>query len=85
MTSSVRAVTLDVTGTLIYCPQVADIYAEVLSRHGMPIDTEATADLIGVVWQEMTCLTQPGVERFGAHPGGARGWWARSSGAKPTW
>jgi len=35
LTAPLRAVTLDATGTLIACPAMGEIYAEVLARHGV--------------------------------------------------
>ncbi len=73
--TELRAITFDVTGTLIHSPRVAEIYAEVLRRHGLETTAEQVHDFLPVVWQEMECRTELGVDRFLAHPGGARGWW----------
>ena len=70
-----RAITFDVTGTLIHAPRVAEIYAEVLQRHGLDATPETVREFLPVVWQEMACRTELGVDRFLAHPEGARGWW----------
>ena len=37
----IEAVTFDVTGTLIHCPRMPEIYAEVLCRHGASVAAEA--------------------------------------------
>jgi putative hydrolase of the HAD superfamily len=71
------AVTFDVTGTLFHCPRVAEIYAEVLERHGLPVEAAEVSRLIPEVWRELDCRVRFGEDRFGTHPGGARGWWAR--------
>lgn len=74
---SLAAVTLDVTHTLLECPRLGQIYAEVLGRHGIelePRDVEAT---IPLVWQELSCSAPFPRDRFAAHPAGARGWWQR--------
>lgn len=69
------AVTFDVTGTLIHCPRLGQIYAEVLGRHGIRLDPEAVAKTFSIVWQELDCRLPPGVDRFTSHPDGERGFW----------
>ncbi len=71
----VRAVTLDATHTLVHAPRLAEIYAEVLSRHGAPATPEALRPLLGVVWQELGCRHAAGEDRLSAHPEGPRGFW----------
>jgi len=70
-----RAITFDVTNTLIHCPRVVEIYAEVLDRHGVDTSVEEVGRWIPVVWQEFACRTEVGRERFSTHPEGAQGWW----------
>ena len=72
-----RAITFDVTRTLIHSPRLTDIYAEVLGRHGIAAPPGELARLLPLVWQELDCLAEIGHDRFAAHPGGARGWWRR--------
>lgn len=67
--------TFDVTGTLLHCPRLAEIYAEVLQRHGIGVDAEEVETWFPVVWEEMSCRTELGRDRFSSHPRGARGWW----------
>lgn len=69
------AVTFDVTGTLIHPPRVPEIYAEVLSRHGIRAPVERVAELFPLVLEEMSCRVSPGVDRYRAHPDGPQGWW----------
>lgn len=69
------AITFDVTNTLVHCPRVVEIYAEVLGRHGIATSTEELRRWMPVVWQELDCRVEMGRERFSAHPDGARGWW----------
>ncbi len=69
------AVTLDITGTLIHCPRLAEIYSSVLARHGTQIPASKLETLIPTVWEEMDCRVEGGVDRFGAHREGASGWW----------
>lgn len=73
----IRAVTFDVTGTLIHSPHRGEIYAEVLARHGIAARPAELERLISVVWQELAIAAPAGRDRFSAHPGGARGFWAR--------
>jgi putative hydrolase of the HAD superfamily len=73
----IEAVTFDVTGTLIHCPRMPEIYAEVLCRHGASVSAEEVAHHFPIVWRELDCLVPSGVDRFSRHPKGARGWWYR--------
>lgn len=73
----VRAVTLDVTHTLLECPRLGDIYAEVLARHGVNVDSGGVRRTIPIVWKELSCSAPAPFDRFEAHPDGARGWWRR--------
>lgn len=70
-----RAVTLDVTHTLIHAPELGQIYADVLRRHDVPADATEAGRLLPVVWQEFACRTTLGVDRLSAHPGGPPGFW----------
>jgi putative hydrolase of the HAD superfamily len=73
----IRAVTFDVTHTLLHCPRLGEIYSQVLERHGIAVEPCAARRLIGVVWQEFACAAEPGRDRFSCHPDGPRGWWRR--------
>jgi len=73
----IEAVTFDVTNTLIHSPRLGELYAEVLSRHGVAVEPREAARLVREVWQEFACLAEPGRDRFTSHPGGPRGWWKR--------
>ncbi|HBL30079.1 MAG TPA: hypothetical protein DD490_24850, partial [Acidobacteria bacterium] len=73
----IRALTFDVTGTLIHAPHLGALYAEVLGRHGVAVEPREAARLVRQVWQELACRAEPGKDRFTAHPEGARGWWKR--------
>jgi putative hydrolase of the HAD superfamily len=76
---SPKAVTFDVTGTLIRSPRLGALYREVFRRHGLAVaqDEGEVGRTIGRVWQEMACLTDGSTDRFAGHPEGARGWWRR--------
>lgn len=74
---SIEVVTLDVTGTLIHCPRLFEIYAEVLERHGIEVEPLQLRAKFRTTWQELDCLTPTGLDRFSNHPGGPRGWWRR--------
>lgn len=71
-----RAITFDVTHTLIHAPRVAEIYADVLTRHGLETTGERVTRYLPVVWQEMACRTEIGKDRFLSHPEGPKGWWS---------
>ncbi len=71
------AVTLDATHTLFHAPRMAAIYAEVLARHGVAVESGRLAPLLREVWQEFSCAADPRRDRFATHPGGAPGFWRR--------
>lgn len=72
-----RAITFDVTRTLIHSPRLIEIYREVLARHGIVTPAAEVRRLMPVVWQELDCRAEVGRDRFSAHPEGPRGWWRR--------
>lgn len=71
----IKAVSFDANGTLIHSPRLGDIYAEVLTRHGVRIGGEEALRLVRRVWEEFSLARRTGEDRFAVHPGGARGWW----------
>lgn len=73
----IRALTFDVTGTLIHSPRLGALYSEVLGRHGIQVDPHQAGRLVREVWQELACRADPGSDRFTANPAGPRGWWKR--------
>jgi len=73
----ISAVTFDATHTLIHCPRLGEIYAQVLSRHGIAVSPARAGEVVLTVWTELACLADPGRDRFTSHPGGSRGWWHR--------
>jgi putative hydrolase of the HAD superfamily len=73
----IQAITFDVTRTLIHCPRMGEIYAEVLGRHGIEVTPAEAVRLIDVVWRELACSADPARDRWTAHPEGPRGWWQR--------
>jgi len=74
---TIRAVTFDVTHTLIHCPRLGEIYADVLGRHGVQVPPDEAARLVRLVWQELACVADPARDRFTSHPEGPAGWWKR--------
>jgi len=64
-----------VTGTLIHCPNLGQIYADVLQRHGIVVSAQEITAVFPLVWQEFDCSVEYGSERFSSHPRGAVGWW----------
>ena len=75
--TGLKVASLDVTGTLIHCPRMGEIYSEVLARHGIEVTPDDVRRTFPVVWQELDCLTPAGAERFSAYSGGSRAWWGR--------
>lgn len=75
--TGIRAVTFDVTHTLLHSPRLAEMYAEVLTRHGAAVAPEDVRPLARVVWQELACAVPAGADRFSREPGGARAFWRR--------
>jgi len=73
----IRAVTFDVTHTLIHSPRLGEIYAEVLGRHGVSVAPDEAGRLVRLVWQELACVADPARDRFTSHPEGPSGWWKR--------
>lgn len=72
-----RAMTFDVTGTLIHSPRIGEIYAEVFGRHGLTVEPKEIRRLIPIVFRELACRTDGSHDRFTSHPDGPRGWWRR--------
>ncbi len=69
------AVTFDVTHTLIHSPRMAEIYCEVLRRHGLVARPHQLRQMIPRVWEEFSCQADLRRDRFTAGAGGAREWW----------
>lgn len=70
-----RAVTFDVTYTLIHTPRAAEIYVEILGRHGIKAGIRQVRKEIPWVWKEFSCQAHPMADRFSFHPKGPKGWW----------
>jgi putative hydrolase of the HAD superfamily len=74
----VRAVTLDVGNTLLWCdPPPPVLYAEAMCRRGRAVDPEQVAPVFREVWRQMQRLTRPGRDRYSSVAGGERAWWGR--------
>lgn len=74
--SFLGAVTFDVTGTLIHCPRLGEIYAQGLAEDGIHLAEDEIGRLFVDVWQELDCRVPSGTDRFQTHSGGPRGFWA---------
>lgn len=74
---SLCAVTFDVTSTLIHAPRLAEIYGEILGRHGVPVEAVELKRLIRLVWKEFSCHGDMRRDRFARFEGGAKEWWHR--------
>ena len=70
-----RAVSFDVTGTLLGLPRLGEIYAEAFRRHGHAVDEARMGEVVPAVWQELSIRTKLGEDRFSSHPEGAKGFW----------
>lgn len=70
-----RAVSFDVTHTLIEPRAAGAIYAEVLARAGWSLDPEALSGAIRKVWRDLAAESPPGHDRFRRFSDGARGFW----------
>lgn len=70
-----RAISFDVTGTLLGLPRLGEIYAESFRRHGLAVEAKTLAKVVSAVWQEFSIRTRLGEDRFSAHPEGAKGFW----------
>ncbi len=71
----IEVLTFDVTDTLMHSPKAADIYCQVLDRHGLTVQVEDLRREMAWVWKEFSCSTDPRCDRFSRHPKGAKGWW----------
>jgi REG-2-like HAD superfamily hydrolase len=69
------AVSMDVNGTLVHTPRMAEIYADILGRHGLRVEPERLRVAFREVWNEFECHRQLGHERYGRGPDDARQWW----------
>jgi putative hydrolase of the HAD superfamily len=73
---SLKAVLLDVGGTLIECrPSPPFVYAGVLARRGHPVEPVRVAGAFSSVWTELTQEHRPGLDRYHHLKGGERAWW----------
>ena len=72
---ALRAVTLDVTGTLLVPRGVGEDYAEVLARHGITLPPREIERLFAEVLAEQRVVADPFRDPYTAHPDGARGFW----------
>ena len=73
---SVRAVLLDVGGTLVESrPSAPEVYARVLTRLGQPVSGDQVEPVFRAVWTEMTELHPRGLDRYSRLKGGEVAWW----------
>jgi putative hydrolase of the HAD superfamily len=72
----VRLITFDVGGTLIHpYPSVGAVYAEVLTRRGLPAEATATEKAFEEAWDDAGRRRPPNRERYNGSPQGERGYW----------
>jgi putative hydrolase of the HAD superfamily len=70
-----RAVTFDITGTLVHSPRLSEIYWQVLDRHGHRVRLRAVRRELPHTFEDMACQVDHRWDRFTAHSGGERGYW----------
>jgi putative hydrolase of the HAD superfamily len=71
-----RAITFDVTGTLLVPRALGRLYSEVLERHGIAVPAAALDERFRQVLDEQRVVADPYRDPYSAHPRGARGFWA---------
>ena len=70
-----RAVTFDITGTLVHSPRLSEIYWQVLERHGHRVRLRDVRRELPHTLDDMACQVDQRWDRFTAHSGGERGYW----------
>jgi putative hydrolase of the HAD superfamily len=72
----ISTITFDAGNTLLYCdPSPAEIYSEVLSRHGREVTADEVKPVFAGAWAEFQARTPPGIDRYNSQPGGEKQWW----------
>lgn len=72
----ISTITFDAGNTLLYCdPSPAEIYSEVLSRHGREVTADEVKPVFAGAWAELQARTPPGIDRYNSQPGGEKQWW----------
>jgi len=72
----ITTITFDAGNTLLYCdPTPAEIYAEVLSRHGRPVTADEVEPVFAGAWSDLQERTPTGIDRYSSQPGGEKQWW----------
>lgn len=71
----IEAVTFDANRTLFAPRAPGAEYARVLARHGVELPEPELEAVIAEAWAQLACAADPSRDRFGAHAGGARGFW----------
>ena len=72
----ITTITFDAGNTLLFCePTPAEIYSEVLSRHGRAVTADEVKPVFADAWVELQARTPPGIDRYNSQPGGEKQWW----------
>ena len=72
----ITTITFDAGNTLLFCdPTPAEIYSNVLSRHGRAVTPDEVEPVFTGAWAELQARTPPGIDRYGSQPGGEKQWW----------
>ena len=74
--STITTITFDAGNTLLYCdPTPAEIYSELLSRHGRSVTADEVEPVFAGAWSDLQERTPPGIDRYNSRPGGEKEWW----------
>ena len=74
--SPITTITFDAGNTLLYCdPTPAEIYSELLSRHGRSVTADEVEPAFAGAWSDLQERTPPGIDRYNSRPGGEKEWW----------
>jgi len=72
----ITTITFDAGNTLLFCdPSPAEIYSNVLSRHGRAVTPDEVRPVFADAWAELQARTPPGIDRYSSEPGGEKQWW----------
>lgn len=72
----ITTISFDAGNTLLTCdPTPAEIYSDILSRHGRSVTADEIEPVFAAAWGELQERTPPGIDRYSSQPGGEKQWW----------
>jgi putative hydrolase of the HAD superfamily len=74
--TALRAITFDVTGTLLVPRALGRLYSQVLERHGVAVPAAAVEERFRQVLDEQRVVADAYRDPYCTHPRGARGFWS---------